>query len=56
MNFGIAMIWGVALGSVFGTMFENIPLGMIAGAAVGAFYALFFHSLVFGQKDRDGRD
>ena len=42
MNFGIAMIWGVAVGSVFGAVFDNIPVGMIAGAAIGTFAALLF--------------
>lgn len=37
MNFGIAMIWGVAIGSVFGALFDNIPMGMILGSAIGGF-------------------
>lgn len=43
MNFGIAMIWGVAIGSVFGAVIDDIPLGIGVGAAMGAAYALFFH-------------
>ncbi|MBX3447378.1 MAG: hypothetical protein KF895_02510 [Parvibaculum sp.] len=43
MNFGIAMIWGVAIGSVFGVAIDNIPLGVGVGSAMGAAYALFFH-------------
>lgn len=42
MNFGIAMIWGVAIGSAFGAAFDNIPMGMIVGAARGGFYAIFW--------------
>lgn len=43
MNFGMAMIWGVAIGSAFGAGFDNIPMGMMLGAAAGVAYALFFH-------------
>lgn len=42
MNFGIAMIWGVAIGSALGAAFDDIPMGMIVGAAIGCFYAIFW--------------
>ena len=55
MNFGIAMIWGVAIGTAFGAAFENIPVGIAIGAALGAVYGLFIHPRIVRKKP-DRRD
>lgn len=51
MVFGISTICGVALGVVFGALFQNIPVGMIFGIVLGAAYALVIHPMLTGKSE-----
>ncbi|MBB5701009.1 hypothetical protein FHS76_000858 [Ochrobactrum daejeonense] len=42
MNIISAMIWGAALGALFGTALGHVPTAAAMGAVIGIIYVLFW--------------